>query len=170
MNFFPFSLALSLAAVSAASAASPNGAPEFFAAAPPGRVTTVAAAPAPLRFDHAPLGNVIRVLSARYSAPVTLALRAKSPITGDFSGLGFRPALSAIAAQAGLVATPLGADDRAGYLLALPVIAASEPGPKASSPPNGTASQAALAIASRQREQLLQRRQLLLDAAAQLQQ
>lgn len=130
---------------------------------PPG-----SAAALPLRFDHAPLGNVIRVLSARFGAPVTLVgAKATTPITGDFAGLGLRPALAAAAAQAGLVVSPVGPDDRAGYALGPPPPAGET---SAATPIEGTAAQAqaALAAAARERERLLRLRAQLQDAAARL--
>jgi hypothetical protein len=43
--------------------------------------TAAAAQNLPMRFDNAPLGNVARLLSARFSVPISIAAKAKEPIT-----------------------------------------------------------------------------------------
>jgi hypothetical protein len=133
---------------------------------------TVAAPPATaLRFSAMPLGNVARVLSARYCAPVTITAHATAPVTGDFSGLSLRQALTAAARQAGLMLVPMGATDSAGFSLSLPSDAApSAPAPAAASPKSSSEAQGDLAQAQRRREQLFRQRAALLDAAAQLDQ
>jgi len=131
-----------------------------------------AAAPAAaLHFNAMPLGNVARVLSARYSAPVTIAAHATAPVTGDFSGLSLRQALTAAARQAGLVLVPLGATDSAGFSLSLPADAAvNASAAAAAAPRTNSDTQGDLAKAERRREQLFRQRAALLDAAAQLDQ
>ena len=62
----------------------------------------------PLHFDHLPLGSVARVLSARYQISITILSNATAPVTGDFSQLPIRQALTLAAAQAGLVVRPEG--------------------------------------------------------------
>jgi len=57
-------------------------------------------ASAPLHIDNMPLGNVVRILSARYHAPVTLTAGAQAPITGDLTGMDVRQALAEAARQA----------------------------------------------------------------------
>ena len=84
----------------------------------------------PLRFDHLPLGNAVRILSARASVPVTIKANAKAPVTGDFSRLDLRPALAEAAAQAGLELVVLGKTDADGFLLRLPKV------PVAPAPPS----------------------------------
>jgi hypothetical protein len=74
----------------------------------------------PLRFEKMPLGNVVRVLSARFNAPVTVVAHASAPVTGDFSALDFRHALTEAARQAGLVVVPVGSDAAAGFILEPP--------------------------------------------------
>ena len=81
----------------------------------------------PLVFDHLALGNVVRIISARYSAPVTIAAHASSPITGDFSHFGLREGLNEAAAQAGLEVVALGKNDAAGFLLRVPKAVAAPP-------------------------------------------
>ena len=84
--------------------------------------TAALAAPAkkPLVFDHLALGNVVRILSARSSAPVTITAHATSPITGDFSHFSLREGLDEAAAQAGLEVVALGKTNAAGFLLRVP--------------------------------------------------
>ena len=83
----------------------------------------------PMRFDHLPLGNVVRIISARYRVPVTITAHATSPITGDFSGLSLHDGLDEVAAQAGLEVVALGKTDAAGFLLRLPKVVPPPPGP-----------------------------------------
>jgi hypothetical protein len=117
----------------------------LFAAAP----ALAAAAPPPLCFARAPLGNVVRVISARYGATVTLAAGAAAPISGDFSGLGLRAALAAAARQAGLVVVANGPDSSGAFRIERP------PPP----PPR-----AALAAEAARRAALLDERRRLLKA------
>jgi hypothetical protein len=84
----------------------------FLAAATPAPAEAI-----PLRFEHVPLGNVVRIISARFRFQVTVTAQSTAPITGDFSGLTPRQALAAAAAQAGLEVVALGADDASGFLL-----------------------------------------------------
>ncbi len=159
----PFSvLSLPLALILAAPAA------RAWQALPP--ATVAAPSAAPLRFSAMPLGNVARVLSARYSAPVTITAHATAPVTGDFSGLSLRQALTAAARQAGLVLVPMGATDSAGFSLSLPSDAAPSPAAGAASAKTSSETQGDLAQAERRREQLFRQRAALLDAAAQLDQ
>jgi hypothetical protein len=89
------------------------------------------AAPAknPLRFEHLPLGNVVRIIAARSGVPVTITAQATSPITGDFSGLSLHDGLEEVAAQAGLEVVALGKTDAAGFLLRLPKGVPASPAP-----------------------------------------
>ena len=127
----------------------------FFLAA----VTAGAAGPTvpALRFDKVPLGNVVRILSARFSAPVTITANARAPITGDFSGLAVGAALTAVARQAGLIARPLGAKASAGFVLEPPPVP----------PPGPTPAEIALGLqaAARRRAALLQQRTALMQQA-----
>ncbi len=119
-------------------------------------IFAVAAMAAPVRnplvFDHLALGNVVRIISARYGAPVTISAHAASPVTGDFSHLGLREGLNEAAAQAGLEVVALGKTDAAGYLLRLP---------KAVAPPKLDAPSAA-----DRRAQLIKQREALRQAEA----
>ena len=99
-----------------------------------------------LRFEKMPLGNVVRILSARFSTPVTIAANARAPITGDFSAMDLPRALGAASRQAGLIVVPLGPVASAGFAL--------EPPPAV--PTGGT------------REALLKKRADLLEQAARL--
>lgn len=103
--------------------------------------------PAPMYFNHALLGNVLRTLSARYHAHIALTAHAKAPITGDFSHLNLQESLEFAARQAGLEVVPLGKTPAEGYELR---------------PPDKAA---ALADAARRRAELLRQRALL-DASA----
>jgi len=125
-------------------------------------------APKPLRFDRVPLGNVARVLSARFHAPVTIEANATAPITGDFSGLNLRQALAAAAAQSGLEVVSLGKDDRAGYLLKNPPPIQVGPGPEVGGHLIPCDTGATPATAAERRAALLRRRADLLKAAADL--
>ncbi len=126
--------------------------PAGFAAAAPAAMPAAA-----LRFDRMQLGNVARVLSARFRTAVTITANASAPISGDFSSLDLAQALREAARQAGLEVLPAGPGGRAGYRLALP-LAAPEPSP----------AQPALDAAQRRREELLRQRAVLLDQAARL--
>ena len=86
----------------------------------------------PLVFDHLALGNVVRIISARSSAPVTITAHATSPITGDFSHFSLREGLDEAAAQAGLEVVALGKNNAAGFLLRVPKVVAV---PKAAAAP-----------------------------------
>ncbi len=76
------------------------------------------AEPGPLRFEAIPLGNAARILSARFHCPVTIRAGAQEPISGDFSGLDLKQALTEAARQAGLVVVPQG--PAGGYCLERP--------------------------------------------------
>jgi hypothetical protein len=128
-------------------------APAFASAAP------VAVPAAALHFDRMLLGNVARVLSARFKTAVTITANADAPISGDFSSLDLPQALREAARQANLVVQPSGPGGQAGYTLGLPPPAPA-PGP--------APAQADLASAQQRRERLLQQRAVLLDQAAHL--
>ena len=112
-------------------------------------------ASAPLHFDNMPLGNVVRILSARYHAPVTLTAGAQAPITGDLTGMDVRQALAEAARQAGLVVVALGTNPADGFSLGPP----PPPGPGPDKDGVDTAA------AARRRAELLRRRAELLKAA-----
>lgn len=114
--------------------------------------------PAPLQFNHMPLGNVVRVISARFHTPVTILAGALVPVTGNFTGMDARQALEEAARQAGLTVVPLGAKASAGFLLEAPP--PSKPGPSA--PATDSATVASL------RAELLQRRAELAKEASRL--
>ena len=130
------------------------------AAAPPDlpgdRAVAAAAQRLPMRFDNAPLGNVARLLSARFSVPISIAANSKAPITGDFAGMDLKASLAECARQAGLAVAPLGRAPSDGFSL--------EP-PRPPAPSNGadTGAQAVLAATAARRAELLRRRQALLD-------
>jgi hypothetical protein len=125
---------------------------------------------AALHFDHMALGNVARLLSARFSTPVTLAAGAKAPISGDFSGFNVRQALDAAAQQAGLVVVPLGADDAAGFSLMFPPDAAKTAAAPDAVVKSGAEVRTELELADRRRELLLRKRAALLEDAARIDQ
>jgi hypothetical protein len=107
------------------------------------------AAGSSLQFDHTPLGNAARVLSARFHVPVTILARAAAPISGDFSRLQLSEAMAQAAAQAGLEARREGP----GFILAPPGIA-----PKA---PEAESAQKPLSGAERRKALLRERAALL---------
>lgn len=106
--------------------------------------------PAPMYFNHALLGNVVRVISARFHTRVALTAGAKAPITGDFSHLDLQESLDLAAHQAGLEVVPLGKAPADGFELR---------------PPKDPDKATVLADAARRRAQLLRQRALL-DSAA----
>jgi hypothetical protein len=130
-----------------------------------------------LQFERVPLGNVVRILSARFRAQVTIAAQSAAPITGDFSGLTLRQALAAAAAQAGLEVVPLGTGDASGYLLqkgpGLRQADAKSAAPKMPStgPEQAGPAEAriALAIAAGRRAALLKQRTQLQQSASRMQ-
>jgi hypothetical protein len=126
--------------------------PAGFAAAAPAAMPAAA-----LHFDRMQLGNVARVLSARFRTPVTITANASAPISGDFSSLDLAQALREAARQAGLVVLPAAPGGQAGFTLGVAPAAA---GPSPSQP--------ALDAAQRRREELLKQRAVLLDQAAHL--
>ncbi len=93
---------------------------------------SAAAAPAPLRFDHAPLGNAVRVIAARLGATVSVAANATAPVSGDFSSLAPAAALAEAARQAGLVVRPVGPASARTFLLAKPEAAPAVSAPSSS--------------------------------------
>jgi hypothetical protein len=135
----------------------------LFLAALPGR----ALVPVPLQFTKAPLGNVIRVFSARFHAPFTIEAHAKAPITGDFSRDDLPTAVNAVARQAGLYAIPLGVKPTDGYRLSLkpppPAAGKADLAQAKPAPPAASATDA-----EKRRAELLRERAKLLQEAAQL--
>jgi hypothetical protein len=103
-------------------------------------------APAPIYFNHAPLGNVIRVISARFNVHIELDANAKTPITGDFSQLNLNQSLELAAKQACMDVVHLGHGASEAYELRLP-----------QAPDKGSE----LADAARRRAELLRARTLL---------
>jgi hypothetical protein len=142
--------------------------PGFGAPSPGG---SAPAAPAlALKFSKVPLGNVMRVLSARYGVPFTIEANATAPITGDFAGLDLPAAVAEAARQAGLHPIPLGKDATAGFRLSLhpaPNAAASPAPPAAAADPASPPTLAPAPVAGESaRGRLLQERARLLAAAA----
>jgi hypothetical protein len=141
--------------------------PAAAAPADPARDRAVAAAvqSLPMRFDNAPLGNVARLLSARFSIPISIASNAKAPITGDFTGMDIKESLAECARQAGLAVAALGNAPSDGFLLEPPRPpapsneAAAKDADSAGADPGA---RAALAAAAARRAELLRRRQALL--------
>jgi hypothetical protein len=155
MNFFSaLSIVFAgiLSAINAA-AATPESAPASAVAQPVHAL--------PMRFDKLPLGNVARLLSARFSVTVSIAAKAKAPITGDFSTLDLKASLAECARQAGLTVVPLGTAPSDGYLLGPPPANDTERN-HANAPEKRTDDQAALAAAAARRAGLLRQRQALL--------
>jgi len=118
----------------------------------------------PMRFNKVPLGNVARLLSARFSVTVSIAANAKAPVTGDFSSLNLKAALAECAKQAGLTVVPLGAAASDGFSLEPP----KAPPPAVLSNGNDTnpsdkrtEDRAALAAAARRAELLRLRKALV---------
>jgi hypothetical protein len=128
-----------------------------------------AAAPLPMVFRETPLGNVVRVFSARFGVPFTIEANAKAPITGDFHDMDLTAAVNEAARQAGLFALPLGKDPAAGFRFsAHPPPSPAPPTPPAPQPEETVVSQASSAPeAARIRAALLQKRAELEAAAAQ---
>ena len=106
-----------------------------------------------LRFAGMPLGNVARVLSARFATTITVGANAKAPISGDFTRLGVRAALAEAARQAGLVVSPLGPREADGFLLAPPRRAVAATAESSGINPTG------------RRGALLEERRILIDEA-----
>jgi hypothetical protein len=167
MKIFPLALFFFLAAAGlVASAATVPAAPG---------ATTVLSPHLSLRFKKMPLGNVARVLSAQFNAPVTIVANAQAPITGDFSNLSLKEALTAAGSQTGLVVVPLGLDASAGFVLCPSVAVAAGAIPTAAgvadSPPNFDSHtmakiKAELKTAARRRAELLRQRADLLEQSA----
>ena len=143
------------------------------AGAKTGAAPATGAAALPMRFSQVPLGNVMRVMSARYGVPFTIEANAAAPISGDFRKLDLKAAVAEAARQAGLFAIPLGKDASAGFRLSLHPPAAPnpiEPSPLAVAPaPPAVSNPSAAPPAdpARRRAELLQQRARLLAAAAQ---
>jgi hypothetical protein len=127
--------------------------------------------PPPLKFEQMPLGNVVRVLSARFKAPVTVTAHASAPITGDFSALDCRQALTEAARQAGLVVVPGGSDTAAGFVLEPPgsqaPVVQIEPNPDLNAGGSTSAeTKTGLEAAAARRAELLRQRTALVRQAA----
>jgi hypothetical protein len=120
----------------------------------------------PTKFSNVPLGNVMRVFSARYGVPFAIEANAKSPITGDFHALDLQAAVAEAARQAGLFAVPLGKGLSAGYRLTLHAPAALPNPPASAATGPAKASPKVLSDAGQSRAALLQERARLLEAAA----
>jgi len=127
-----------------------------------------AAAALPMVFRGTPLGNVVRVLSARFGVPFTVEANAKAPITGDFHDMDLTAAVNEAARQAGLFALPLGKDPAAGFRFAAhPPPPPEAPKPPAPQPEEMVVSQASsVSEAARIRAALLQKRAQLEAAAS----
>lgn len=146
----------------------------------PAAKTPAKPAPLPLKFTRAPLGNVMRVFSARYGVPFTIEAKAKAPITGDFSRDDLASAVAAAAKQAGLYAIAIGKRPADGYRLSLhpppPSPAAPKPKPPAAAPaapalaavPAVVAPPTTLSAAQKDRAALLRQRALLQAQAVNL--
>lgn len=134
--------------------------------------------PSPLKFVKMKLGNVARVFSARMNLPVTIEAKADAAITGDYSHMDLRRALSDAAGQAGLVVVALGRDGLDGYTMMTPTAVA-----QLDRNPNGavdavmliarpastpTDIRAFLLEAAKKRAALLKERQTLLEAELRL--
>lgn len=151
-------------------------------AGPPGAGTSASALGPPLHFNRTALGNVVRLLSAKYRATVSVAANARAPVTGDFSALTLRAALAEAARQAGLTVVALGSRDSDGFRLQpgdpsggvkvapSPQVPAQEdlarPAPRRerrAEPASGLPTEA-----DRRREALLRRRRALLEEAGRL--
>jgi hypothetical protein len=123
------------------------------------------AAPPPLRFEKTPLGNAVRMIAPRLGAIVSIAANATAPVSGDFSKLDPKAALTEAARQAGLVVIPGGTKAAPEFFLVKPSATASVISPS----PNGPdAAHKALAEADRQRAELLRKRASLLAEESQL--
>jgi hypothetical protein len=129
----------------------------------------------PMKFDKVPLGNVLRVLSARFGVPFAIEAGAKAPITGDFHTMDLKSAVAEAARQAGLFAIPLGKEPSAGFRLsrnpppAPPVPSGSISPPAGSAPPAARPPDPQAGTAAEQaRAKLLQERARLLESAANL--
>lgn len=181
MNRIPFAFAAIFFATAAARAVTPvSGAamPGPSAAAVPAANAKAGTAPAtgvsalPMRFSKVPLGNVMRVMSARYGVPFTIEANAVAPISGDFRSLDLKATVAEVARQAGLFAIPMGKEDSAGFCLSLHPPAAPNPiapAPSAAAAASLAASPSAAPAATdpeRRRAELLQQRARLLAAAA----
>ncbi|MGH7996470.1 MAG: hypothetical protein ACREFX_08975 [Opitutaceae bacterium] len=162
-SFFPAASALAVATV-------PVG---TVAAQAPQKVFAL-----PMTVSKAPLGNVVRLCSAKYGVPFTIEAHAKAPITGDFTGMDLKSALAETARQAGLFVIPEGKRPADGFRLSLheppalaaamkakpPLAAAAPPAPAAA---NGAAA-APVSASERVRAELLQERARLQREAAKL--
>ena len=140
----------------------------FFAAAPvvwaqsPAAESKPAPAGIALRFERVALGNVVRVISAKFNVPITIAANATVPVTGDFSNLTLDKVLEQAASQAGLVSVALGKSAKDGFSLEIPANKAQ--GDEAT--PISPGEKAALAAAAERRAELLRKRKALLDQEA----
>jgi hypothetical protein len=172
--FFAAASAAAMVPAVAAPLAAPVAAPALNSPAHPAALS--------LKFSKAPLGNVMRVFSARFGGmPLTIEADATAPISGDFSSDDVKTAVGEAARQAGLFAIPLGPDPASGFRLSRH----APPTP----PPSAQDSQAPLRAtesipapvpvflptsalnsdgAERSRAELLRERAKLLEAAAKL--
>ena len=126
----------------------------------------------PMRFDHVLLGNVARILSARYGVTVSIAANSKAPISGDFSSYDLKSSIAECARQAGLAVVPLGAKLSDGFSLELPKQPAAvkiADGNDVTSADQKAAVQAALAEAAARRAKLLLQRNALVEQESALQ-
>jgi hypothetical protein len=121
----------------------------------------------PMRFNNVLLGNVARILSARFNVTVSIAANAKASITGDFSSLNLKAALAECARQAGLAVVPLGKSPSDGFSLEPPTQAApvkDPPSEIAIKPVEKKADiRAELADAAARRAELLRERKALIE-------
>jgi len=136
-----------------------------------GSSAQVAAPPAALhlslKFNKVPLGNFVRILSARFGATVAIGANARAPITGDFSGMDLRQALTAAGSQSGLVVVLLGKDPSAGYCLDTPKPAPpAAPAAVAGAPKSDASVKVGLDEAARRRLELLRAQQGLLEQSS----
>jgi hypothetical protein len=154
---------------SAASLALAGILPAPFAAAvaqdaPQNRAVAEAVRALPMQFDKVPLGNVARLLSARFSVTVSIAANAKAPVTGNFSSLDLKAALAECARQAGLTVVPLGTAASDGFSLEPPKAQppAGRPGGNDTNPSEKkTDDRAAIAAAAARRVELFRLRKAL---------
>jgi len=130
------------------------------------RAVTEAIQRLPMRFERAPLGNVARLLSARFSVPISIAANAKAPVTADLSKLELKAALDECARQAGLTVVALGKVPLDGFSLEParpPVPENGGDAASANASPEGGGDQAALAASAARRAELLRQRKALHD-------
>jgi hypothetical protein len=144
----------------------------FLAAAPVVWAQGPAPAPKPalpalaLHFEKVALGNVLRVISAKFNVPITITSNATTGVSGDFANLTLEQALDQAARQAGLVVVALGKTQKEGFSLDLPT-PGKEIDAGARSQPGLPEEKAALAAAAERRAELLKKRKALTDQQAQ---